>query len=160
MKNLILGITIVVVSFCGTALAQSKSSDDEKAVSAALIAAGKSWESGDMTKFADALTENCVYVDPFGRVLNGRETIRTKLQWVRDVILKKEVLAMEIVGVSTNFLGADAVQVVMQTKLTGKTSGEVVASTETFTLTRVGNDWKIALFQTVNQSEPPVKPTK
>lgn len=159
MKNIFLGITIAFLLLCGNAFAQNKQTDDEKAINAILMKSGQAWESGDMTKFAETLTDECVHVDPFGGVISGRENIRTKLQWVRDEVYKKEKVELEITETTTRFLNADAAIVVMKMKEKGKSDPNGTALTETFTVSRVKNEWKISSFQGIEIKEPPmVKP--
>lgn len=160
MKNIFLGVTVVIFLLCGNAFAQTKQTDDEKAINATLLKAGQAWESGDMTKFAETLTDDCVHVNPFGGLIIGRETIKTKLQWVRDEVYKKEKVELEITETTTKFLNADTAIVVMKMKETVKSDSNGIALTETFTLSRVKNEWKIASFQGIEVKEPPKSPAK
>lgn len=160
MKNLILGITIAIFLLCGNALAQSKQTDDEKAINAVLLKAGQAWESGDVAKFAETLTEDCIHVNPFGKVISGRENIKTTLQWVRDEVYKKEKVELEISETTFRFLNADTAIVVMKIKETGKSNSNGTLITETFTVSRVKNEWKISSFQGIEVKEPPKSPAK
>ncbi|MBX7174998.1 MAG: SgcJ/EcaC family oxidoreductase [Pyrinomonadaceae bacterium] len=160
MKNIFLVITIAIFLFCGTAFAQTKQTDDEKAINAILLKAGQAWESGDMAKFTETLTDECVHVDPFGKVFTSRENIKTMLQWVRDEIYKKEKVELEITETTTKFLNADTAIVVMKLKETVKNDSTSITITETFMVSRVKNEWKISSFQGIEAKEPPKSPTK
>jgi len=160
MKNLILMTTIAIFLLCGNAIAQTKQTDDEKAINAVLLKAGQAWESGDMTKFAETLTEDCVHVDPFGKVISGRENIKTTLQWVRDEVYKKEKVELEISETIFRFLSSDVAIVLMKMKETGKNNPSSGLYVETFTVSRVKNEWKISSFQGIDVKEPPKSLTK
>ncbi|MBS1794634.1 MAG: SgcJ/EcaC family oxidoreductase [Acidobacteria bacterium] len=160
MKNLFLAIAVATFLLCGNALAQTKQTDDEKAIGAVLMKAGQAWESGDVAKFAETLTADCVHVDPFGKLITGRENIKATLQWVRDEVYKKEKLDLEIGETTLRFLNADAAIVVMKMKETGKNNPTSGAYLETFTVSRVNNEWKISSFQGIDIREPPKSPTK
>lgn len=156
MKNIFLGITIAIFFLCGNTFAQeAKQTDDEKVINAVLLKAGQAWESGDMAKFAETLTEDCVHVDPFGKIINGRENIKTTLQWVRDEIYKKEKLELEVSEITVRFLNADAAIVLMKMTETVKNNPGSELFLETFTVSRVKNEWKISSFQGVEVKEPP-----
>lgn len=159
-KQFFLSITIAIFLFCGSAFAQTKQTDDEKAVFAVLTTAGAAWESGDMTKFAATLSDDCLHVNPFGKVFVGRDNIKTMLQWVRSEIYKNEKVELKIDETTLRFLGADTAIVMMKMVEKGKTSPVSTGLLETFTVTRVANEWKISSFQGIEISDPPKSPAK
>lgn len=160
MKNIFLVTTIAIFLLCGNALGQTKQADDEKAINTILLKAGQAWESGDMAKFAETLTDDCVHVDPFGKVFAGRENIKTMLQWVREEIYKKEKVELEIIETTFRFLNPDAAIILMKMKETGKNNPSSGLYVETFTVSRVKNEWKISSFQGIDVKEPPKSPAK
>jgi uncharacterized protein (TIGR02246 family) len=95
MKNIFLGITIGIFLLCGNAFAQTKQTNDEKAIEALLTKAGMAWKAGDMTKFSELLTDDCENVSPFGQVIKGREAIRQHLQWVVDNVFKTKTQRLQ-----------------------------------------------------------------
>jgi uncharacterized protein (TIGR02246 family) len=156
MKNIFLGITVAIFLLCGNAFAQTKQTDDEKAINAVLLNAGRAWQDGDINKLADTLTEDCVHIDPFGKQISGRDTIRTTLQWVRDVVYQKAKLELEVSETNIRFISSDVALVVMVMKQTtkGKSGGD--SFTETFIVSKVKSKWKISLFQGIAVTQPPI----
>lgn len=153
MKNIFLGITIAIFLLCGNAFAQTKQSDDEKAIFTLMTNAGKAWEAGDVNKFAEYLTEDCVHVDPSGKQFNGREAYKKHLQWVIENYYSANKPTLEISEFSLRFLSPDVAL------LTFLSKEEKHLFRESFTVTKVKNVWKIASVQLVAVTEPPmVKP--
>lgn len=147
MKNIFLGITVAIFLLCGNALAQTKQTDDEKAIFALMTNVGKAWESGDLNKFAEYLTEDCVHIDPFGKQFNGREAYQKHLQWVIDNFYSKNKPKLEVSEFSMRFISSDVALLTFLSK-EGTRSFR-----ESFLITRVKNDWKIASVQLVTVAE-------
>lgn len=146
MKNVFLGITIAIFLLCGNAFAQT---DDEKAVIALMTNVGKAWEAGDLNKFGEYLTEDCVHIDPFGSQVRGRAAIKTKLQWVIDNFYQKEKPKVEISEYSAVFVQPNVAL------LTYLRKEQTESARETVVVTKVKNDWKVASFQHIMVAEPP-----
>ncbi len=140
MKNLILGMTIAIFLFCGNAFAQTKQTDDEKAIIALMTNVGKAWDALDANKFGEFMTEDCTHIDPHG-LHTGRVAIVKHIQWVIDNILPKDNSKMEVSDFSLRFVSAD----VALFSFLGVQGGQSMR--QSYVLTKVKNEWKIASFQ-------------
>ncbi len=155
MKNIFLGTTIAMFLLCGNALAQAKPVSDEQVVFNLMTQLAKTWEAGDMNGFSDLMADNVVSVSHFGEVMTGRETVRAKLQWVRDVPYKKAKIQMTITDVKLTFVTPDLAVVtsrIVETTEAGPKQGDMRS---TFTTVRVNGQWKVAQFQFVPITDPP-----
>jgi uncharacterized protein (TIGR02246 family) len=155
MKNIFLGTTIAIFLLCGNALAQAKPVSDEQAVFNLMTQLAKTWEAGDMNGFSDLMADNVVSVSHFGEVMTGRETVRAKLQWVRDVPYKKAKIQMTITDVKLTFVTPDLAVVtsrIAETTEAGPKQGDMRSI---FTTVRVNGQWKVAQFQNVVIADPP-----
>ncbi len=157
MKNLLAAIMIGLIIFCANASAQSSRAGDEKAIEALMWQMGQTWETGDMAGLANLLTDNAVHVSPFGEVTTGREEVRRLMQWVRDVALAKAKIKMTIAQYALNFAGAD--NAIVTFKVVSEITGQPKPKEDLLTVSvqRVSKQWKIAHFQGVAVSEPPIK---
>lgn len=149
MKNIFLGITIGIFLLCGNAFAQTKQTNDEKAIEALLAKAGMAWKAGDMTKFSELLTDDCEHINPFGQEIKGREAIRQHLQWVVDNVFKTKP-EIEFSEVSIRFIRPNVAVIVFLIKDPTASTREVVM------VTKMKKEWKISMFQGTAISEPPV----
>ncbi len=155
MKNTLFAIVIVAVLFCGNALAQTGSKSDEAAIGAVLEQFGTAFETGDMKSFGNLLTANVVHVDPFGRVVSGRGEVQKHMEWVRTVAYGGKKMTAVVSDFAINFISSDAALVTMRYESTA--DGTTVRERVTFTLARVGSDWKVAHFQPVMIADPSQK---
>ncbi|MEQ1607186.1 MAG: SgcJ/EcaC family oxidoreductase [Pyrinomonadaceae bacterium] len=155
MKNIFLGTTVAILFLCGNAMAQAKPTSDEKAVFDLMAQLARTWEVGDVIGFTDLLADNVVSVSHFGEVMTGRESVRTKLQWVRDVPYKKAKIKMTISDVKLTFVTPDLAVV------TSRIAEEIPAGPKrgdqrsTFMCVRVNGKWQVAQFQSVGITDPP-----
>ena len=154
MKNVFLGITIAIFLLCGNAFAQSQQTADQKAIFALMTNVGKAWESRDVNKFADNLTEDCTHIDPQGVERKGREEVKKHLQWVIDNMLQNDNSKMDISDISLRFVNSEAALLSYLAKEAGKSIRQTVV------LSKVKNDWKITSFQLTFVSEQTKTATK
>jgi uncharacterized protein (TIGR02246 family) len=160
MKNILLGITVVLFLLCGNAAAQTKPTADETAVKELFMAAGAAWGSGDISAYANCLTENSVMVGHHGEQVIGRDAIRTRLQWVREVIFKKSKSVLEVPDMSVSFVDPDVAMIIFALKETVEGSPKSELSRNTIIATKAKGEWKIAFFQATSITEPPKSDTK
>lgn len=154
MKNVFLGITIAIFLLCGNAFAQSQPTADQKAIFALMTNVGKAWESRDVNKFADNLTEDCTHIDPQGVERKGREEVKKHLQWVIDNMLQNDNSKTDISDISLRFVNSEAALLSYLAKEAGKSIRQTVV------LSKVKNDWKITSFQLTFVSEQTKTATK
>lgn len=140
MKHIFLGITIAFLLLCGNTLAQSQPTSDEQAIFALMTNVGKAWDALDANKFGEFMTADCTHIDPHG-LHTGREAIVKHLQWVIDNLLPKDNSKMEVSDFSLRFASSD----VALFSFLGKQDGLLMR--QSYVLTKVKNDWKIASFQ-------------
>lgn len=140
MKNIFLGITAAIFLLCGNAFAQTKQTDDEKAIIALMTNLGKAWDARDANKFGEFMTEDCTHIDPHG-LHTGRVAIVKHIQWVIDNILPKDNSKMEVSDFSLRFVSSD----VALFGFLGKEGGQSMR--QSYVLTKTKNEWKIASFQ-------------
>ncbi len=152
MKNTLFAIIIGAFLFCGSAFAQTGSKTDQAAIGAVLEQFGAAFESGDMKTFGNLLTVNAVHIDPFGKVVAGRAEVQKHMQWVRENLYGGKKLTIVVSDVSIDFISSDAALVTMRYECAG--DGVGIRERVTFTLARVGSEWKVAHFQPVMISEP------
>lgn len=157
MKNLLGVIIIGMVIFCTNASAQSSRDGDEKAIGALMWQMGQCWETGDMTRLGDLLTDNALHISPFGEVTTGKQEVERLMQWVRDVALAKAKIKMTVEQYAVNFVGAD--NAVVTFKLVSEIAGQPKPQQDLLTVSvqRINKQWKIAHFQSVAVTEPPIK---
>ena len=79
---------------------------------------------------------------------------------MRDEVYKKEKVELEISETIFRFLSSDVAIVLMKMKETGKNNPSSGLYVETFTVSRVKNEWKISSFQGIDVKEPPKSLTK
>lgn len=155
MKNIFLGTIIAIFLLCGNALSQAKPVTDEQAIFGLMTQLAKTWEAGDVKGFSDLMADNVVSVSHFGEVMTGRESVRTKLQWVRDVPYQKAKIQMTITDVKLTFVTPDLAVV------TSRIAEEIAAGPKhgdmrsTIMTVRVNGQWKVAQFQNVVIADPP-----
>jgi len=140
MKNIFLGITVAIFLLCGNAFAQTKQTDDEKAIIALMTNLGKAWDARDANKFGEFMTEDCTHIDPHG-LHTGRVAIVKHIQWVIDNILSKDNSKMEVSDFSLRFVSSD----VALFGFLGKEGGQSMR--QSYVLIKTKNEWKIASFQ-------------
>lgn len=157
MKNLLAAIMIGIVIYCANASGQSSRAGDEKAIESLMWQMGQSWETGDMAGLGNLLTDKAVHVSPFGEVTTGREEVKRLMQWVRDVAFSKVKIKMTIAQYALYFAGAD--NAIVTFKVVSEITGQPKPQEDLLTVSvqRVNKQWKIAHFQGVAVSEPPIK---
>lgn len=157
MKNIILLAITAILLFTGNTFAQTNPTEDEKAIIAVMNQFGAAWESGDMKTFGDLLSDNVVHISPFGEIETGRTEVQKVMKWVREVPYKGVKLQMTISEYSVNFSSADGAVVTLKvtTAITG--TPKPIEERVTFSVARIGSQWKITHFQGVMITEPPVK---
>lgn len=147
MKNIVLGISIAIFLLCGNGLAQTKQTDDEKAIFALMTNFGKDWNNRDLDKIGEYLTDDCTHIDPQGVERKGREAIKTHMQWVIDNLLPKDNSKSEISEVSLRFVTSQVALMTFVLKEGGR------SMRPTITLVKVKSDWKITAFHLTFISE-------
>lgn len=155
MKNIFLGTTVAILFLCGNAMAQAKPTGDEKAVFDLMTQLAKTWEAGDVKGFTDLMADNVVSISHFGEVMTGREAVRTKLQWVREVPFKNAKVKMTISDVTLTFVTPDLAVVtsrIVEEIPAGPKHGD---QRSTFMTVRVNGQWKVAQFQSIAITDPP-----
>jgi uncharacterized protein (TIGR02246 family) len=157
MKNTILAIIIGLIAFCGAAFGQTTPSDDSKAIGALLNQWGTSWSQGDMKTFGGLLTDDAVNVSPFGDVTVGKANIVKLMQWIRDVPNKGKSIEYTVSEYTLNFNGENMAVATFRLKFTPNNAEKHPDERFTAVLARIGKDWKVAQFQAVVISEPPMK---
>lgn len=140
MKNIFLGITIAILLLCGNSFAQTKQTDDEKAVIVLMTNLGKAWDARDANKFGEFMTEDCTHIDPHG-LHTGRVAIVKHIQWVIDNILPKDNSKMEVSDFSLRFVNSETALF----GFLGKEGGQLMR--QSYVLIKTKNEWKIASFQ-------------
>ena len=148
MKNIFLGIIIVIFLLFGNTFAQTK--NDEKAINALIGNAIKALDVNDIDKFGNFLTENCIHVNPWGEQIDGREAIVKHFKGFHQ----KEGPKLEILEKTFKFITADTALITILFKEGNQTFREIVF------VAKVKNDWKISSFQGIDVKEPPKSPGK
>jgi len=157
MKNIIFLATIAILMLTASTFAQADRTEDERAIGMTLSLFGRSWESGDMSQVGETLAENAVQVSPFGDVITGRAAIQKHMQWVRDVPLKGAKISATMSEYALTFSSADTAVSTFKIVSVPEGSATGVAERLTYTLARIGKQWKIAHFQSVMITAPPTR---
>ncbi|MBK7707690.1 MAG: nuclear transport factor 2 family protein [Acidobacteria bacterium] len=157
MKNTITAIIIALFAFCGTVFGQTTQSDDSKAIVALMNQFGATWSGGDLKAFGDLLTDDVIHVSPFGDLTVGKTEVVKLMQWVHDVPNKGKKFEVTTSDETLNFTGTNSAVLTCRLKFRNDSAEKHPDERFTAVLAKVGKDWKVAQFQVVMISEPPMR---